>query len=186
MRYVDQACAWMILLAGVAHILITELAHIPGAVLDPGVMWIFLAMLNLLRIRNGKRRYPHHRDCALENVRAAGRRPSYCRFLRNNIFYQAETVILIQENSAGVTFVVKIHPRAQKNAITGQLGDVLKLSLTAPPVEGRANEACIEFLANLLKVPPSSVTIASGQTNRKKVIRVAGLSAEGVRKRLGI
>ena len=55
MRYVDQACAWMILLAGVAHILITELAHIPGAVLDPGVMWIFLAMLNLLRIRNGYR-----------------------------------------------------------------------------------------------------------------------------------
>ena len=95
-------------------------------------------------------------------------------------------MILIQENSAGVTFVVKIHPRAQKNAITGQLGDVLKLSLTAPPVEGRANEACIEFLANLLKVPPSSVTIASGQTNRKKVIRVAGLSAEEVRKRLGI
>ncbi len=87
---------------------------------------------------------------------------------------------------ASVTFVVKIHPRAQKNAITGQLGDVLKLSLTAPPVEGRANEACIKFFANLLKVPRSSITIASGQTSRRKVVRVAGLSAEEVQRRLGI
>ena len=60
----------------------------------------------------------------------------------------------------------------------------LKLSLAAPAVDGRANRACIEFLANLLKVPRSSVTIASGQTSRRKVIRVAGLAAEGVRKAL--
>lgn len=95
-------------------------------------------------------------------------------------------MIKINDTLAGVTFVVKIHPRAQKNAITGQFGDVLKLSLTAPPVEGRANEACIEFVANLLKVPRSSITIASGQTSHKKVIRVAGLSAEEVQRRLGI
>jgi uncharacterized protein (TIGR00251 family) len=81
-----------------------------------------------------------------------------------------------------VTFEVKIHPRARKNAITGELGDALKLSLTSPPVEGRANQACIEFFANLLKVPRSSVTIASGQTSRTKLIRVAGLSGGEVRK----
>jgi uncharacterized protein (TIGR00251 family) len=72
----------------------------------------------------------------------------------------------LHETSEGVTFAVKIHPRARKNAITGELGNGLKLSLTSPPVEGRANEACIEFFANLLKVPRSSVTIASGQTSR--------------------
>ena len=85
---------------------------------------------------------------------------------------------------AGVTFAVKVHPRAKKNAITGEVGDALKLSLTAPPVEGRANEACIEFFAKLLKVPRSSVTIASGQTSRNKVIRVAGMTGEYVRDRL--
>ena len=73
-----------------------------------------------------------------------------------------------------LTFAVKLHPRARKNAITGELGDALKLSLTAPPVEGKANAACVEFLANLLNVPRSSVTIASGQSSRSKVIRVAG------------
>jgi uncharacterized protein (TIGR00251 family) len=97
-----------------------------------------------------------------------------------------ELVISIQESDGGVTFSVKVHPRAKKNAITGELGDALKLSLTSPPVEGRANEACIEFLAKLLKVPRSSVTIASGQTSRSKVIRVVGLSAEEIRRRMGM
>ena len=92
---------------------------------------------------------------------------------------------LIRETSEGITFQVRVHPRAKKNAITGELGDALKLSLTAPPVEGRANEACIEFFAQLLRVPRSSVTIASGQTSRNKVIRVAGLSRAEFEDRLG-
>ncbi len=93
-------------------------------------------------------------------------------------------MIPIKESAGAVTFPVKVHPRAKKNAITGEIGDALKLSLTTPPVEGRANEACIEFFAKLLKVPRSSVTIASGQSSRNKVIRVAGLSADQVRCRI--
>jgi uncharacterized protein (TIGR00251 family) len=95
-------------------------------------------------------------------------------------------MIPIHETAAGVSFALKVHPRAKKNGITGELGDALKLSLTAPPIEGRANAACIEFFANLLEVPRSSVTIASGQTSRLKVIRVAGLSAQELRQRLKI
>jgi uncharacterized protein (TIGR00251 family) len=94
-------------------------------------------------------------------------------------------VIPIQESNDGVTFAARVHPRAKKNAITGEVGDALKISLTAPPIDGKANEACIEFFAKLLKVPRSSVTIASGQSSRKKVIRVVGVSAEEARKRLG-
>jgi uncharacterized protein len=99
---------------------------------------------------------------------------------------KSEFMIPIRDTAAGATFAVKVHPRAKKNAITGEFGDALKLALTAPPVEGRANEACIELLANLLKVPRSSVTIASGETSRNKVVRVAGLSAEEVRRRIGM
>jgi uncharacterized protein (TIGR00251 family) len=91
----------------------------------------------------------------------------------------------ITETAGGVSFAVKVHPRATRNAVTGELGDALRVSLTAPPVEGRANEACIEFFAKLLKVPRSSVTIACGQSSRNKVIRVAGLTAQQVRERLG-
>ncbi|HYU47892.1 MAG TPA: DUF167 domain-containing protein [Terriglobales bacterium] len=95
-------------------------------------------------------------------------------------------MIAIQQTGAGVTFAVKVHPRARKNAITGEVGVALKVALTAPPVDGKANEACIEFFAELLNVPRSSVTIASGQRSRNKVIRVAGMTAQEVRDRLGI
>ena len=90
----------------------------------------------------------------------------------------------INNSPTGATFAVKVHPRAKKNTITGEVGDALKLSLTAPPADGKANDACIEFFAKLLKVSRSSVTIAAGQTSRNKVIRVAGISAEEVRSRL--
>jgi uncharacterized protein (TIGR00251 family) len=86
----------------------------------------------------------------------------------------------------GVTFAVKVHPRAKKNAITGEVGDALKLSITAPPVDGKANDACIDFFAKLLNVPRSSVTIAAGLTSRNKVIRVAGLTAQQVRECIGV
>ena len=93
-------------------------------------------------------------------------------------------MIPLHESGGGVTFALKVHPRAKKNAITGELGNALKVSLTVPPIDGRANEACIEFFAKLLKVSRSSVTIASGQTSRNKVIRVAGISAAELRNRL--
>jgi uncharacterized protein len=93
-------------------------------------------------------------------------------------------MIPIREGAGGVGFAVRVQPRAKKNAITGEVGEALKISLTAPPIDGRANEACIEFFAKLLKVPRSSVTIASGETSRNKVIRVAGLTAEEAWERL--
>jgi hypothetical protein len=95
-------------------------------------------------------------------------------------------MVSVHDSAEGVTLSVRIHPRAKKNAITGILGGALKVSLTAPPIDGKANDACIEFFARLLKVPRSSVTIASGQTSRGKLIRVSGLPAEEVRRRIGI
>ena len=95
-------------------------------------------------------------------------------------------MIPLQVSVGGVTFAVKLHPRAKKNTITGELGYALKVSITTPPVDGRANEACTRFFAKLLNVPRSSVTIASGQTSRNKVIRVVGLSAEELRKRIAM
>jgi len=85
-------------------------------------------------------------------------------------------MISIQESAKGITFAVKVHPRARKNAITSTVGDALKLALTAPPVEGKANQAVIEFFADLFAIPRSSVTIASGETSRNKIVRIAGVS----------
>jgi hypothetical protein len=95
-------------------------------------------------------------------------------------------MVSVHDSPGGVTLSVKIHPRAKKDAITGTLGGALKVSLTAPPIDGKANDACIEFFAKLLQVPRSSVTIASGQTSRRKVIRVSGLSTEEIRRWIGM
>jgi uncharacterized protein (TIGR00251 family) len=94
-------------------------------------------------------------------------------------------VIPFREGEDGVSFAVRVQPGARRNAIVGELGDALKIALTAPPVDGRANEACIEFFADLLDVPRSSVAIASGQSSRNKVIRVTGLAVSELKERLG-
>lgn len=93
-------------------------------------------------------------------------------------------MISINETAAGVTFAIKVQPRAKRNAIVGELGDALKVALTAPPVDGKANQACVEFFSEILRVPRSVVMIAGGETSRNKVIRVVGISAALVRERL--
>jgi uncharacterized protein (TIGR00251 family) len=80
----------------------------------------------------------------------------------------------------GCTLHVRIHPGARKNAITGVHDSMLKISLTTPPVEGRANEALIAFLAGLLRLPKSRVALVSGATSRSKTLRLAGKSAAEV------
>jgi uncharacterized protein (TIGR00251 family) len=93
-------------------------------------------------------------------------------------------MVPVKEIAGGATFAVKVHPRARKNAVTGMVGDALKLALTAPPVDGKANQSVIEFFADLFAIPRSSVTIASGETSRNKIVRVFGLSRTAVEQRL--
>lgn len=91
----------------------------------------------------------------------------------------------VREEKDGVVFKVRVQPRAAKNQVSGLYEDALKLRLTAPPVDGEANEACRAFLAGLLAIPRSRVEIVSGHTGRNKMIRVTGISAEQVLKKLG-
>ena len=93
-------------------------------------------------------------------------------------------MIPIRDTPEGARFAVRVQPRAKRNAFVGEQEDALKVALTAPPVEGRANQACIELLARLLRLPRSSITIAAGETSRNKVLCVRGLSAQQVRERL--
>ena len=93
-------------------------------------------------------------------------------------------MIPVQESEKGIVFAVKVQPRARRNAVIGAVGDALKLAVTAPPVDGRANQAVIEFLAELFEISRDSVTIASGETSRNKVVRIAGISKHAVEAKL--
>ena len=91
-----------------------------------------------------------------------------------------------KESAASAVISVKIQPRASKNEIIRREDGGLKIRLTAPPVDGAANEALVKFLAHKLGVAKSSVEIVSGQTSRDKTIRIDGLSSEDVERLLYI
>ena len=95
-------------------------------------------------------------------------------------------MIALRETADGVSFSVRVQPRAGRTAISGVIGDALKVAVAAPPVEGKANEALIRFFAELFEVPRSAVVIVSGEAARNKVVRVAGVTGEFVRGRLGV
>ncbi|MEI7881303.1 MAG: DUF167 domain-containing protein [bacterium] len=92
----------------------------------------------------------------------------------------------ITDNKGGAIINVHATPRASKNQIQGLHGNALKIRLQAPPVDGKANETLIEFLAGALGIPRRQITIISGQTSRQKRLRLQGITAGQVEIKLGI
>ena len=85
-----------------------------------------------------------------------------------------------QEREGAVTFPVRVQPRASKDEVAGEMGGALKVRLRAPAVEDRANEALVEFLAQLLKTPRSAVRILSGERSRTKRIEIRGVTRQQI------
>ena len=83
-------------------------------------------------------------------------------------------------------FTVKVHPRARRSAVTGRLGDAWKLDLTAPPVEGKANDECVRLLAEVADVARARVRIVAGLTSRTKVVEIEGITEEEFSRAAGI
>jgi uncharacterized protein (TIGR00251 family) len=86
----------------------------------------------------------------------------------------------VEELPGAVRFAVRVQPRAGRNAVGGEWQGALKVRLTAPPVEGQANEALSEYLAALLKIPKSAVRILSGERSRLKRLELRGVSARQI------
>ena len=79
-----------------------------------------------------------------------------------------------------ITLTLHIQPGARKTEFAGLHGDALKIRLAAPPVDGKANEALVRFVAEALQLPKSAVCLKSGQTSRRKVLEVSGATAEAI------
>ena len=73
---------------------------------------------------------------------------------------------------------VKVHPRARRTALAGRVGDMWKLDIAAPPVDGKANEECVRFFAELAGVPRARVRIVQGAAARIKVVEIEGMDEE--------
>ncbi|MEK6742408.1 MAG: DUF167 domain-containing protein [Nitrospirota bacterium] len=85
-----------------------------------------------------------------------------------------------KQTDVSATLSVRIQPRASKNGVTRMEDGSLKIRLTAPPVDGAANEALIKFLSDTLSVGRSQVEIVSGHTGRQKIVRIGGMNEADV------
>ena len=84
------------------------------------------------------------------------------------------------------SLVVKAVPNAPRSEVVGWLGDALKIKVHAPALDGRANDALCEFLADELGLPRRAVTLAHGEKSRQKPVRIAGLTMPEVRAKLHV
>ena len=90
----------------------------------------------------------------------------------------------LRPHGSGVTLTLHIQPGAKNTEIAGIHGDALKIRLHAPPVDGKANAALIEFLAQLLGIARNQISLKSGQSSRRKVLAVADMPLETALRRL--
>ncbi len=86
----------------------------------------------------------------------------------------------VQEREGAVILPVRVQPRASKDEIAGEMNGALRVRLQAPAVENRANEALVDFLAQLLKTPKSAVRILSGERSRSKRIEIRGVTKQQI------
>lgn len=94
-------------------------------------------------------------------------------------------VAWLREAGAAITLTLHVQPGAKRTEVAGVHGDALKIRLAAPPIDGRANAALLDFVAQRLDLARSAVELKSGQTSRRKVLLVAGAPADTVRRLLG-
>ena len=90
-------------------------------------------------------------------------------------------MLRVQPVTDGVRVTIRVQPRASADGIAGVHGDALKVRLTAPPVDGAANEALREFLGSTFGIPVRAITIVAGTTSRTKVVELLGITEQRVR-----
>jgi uncharacterized protein (TIGR00251 family) len=96
----------------------------------------------------------------------------------------SETCWLARERENGLEVPLHVQVRARRDEIAGVHNGVLKIRISAPPVDDAANRAVLAFFASLLSIPKSRLRIVSGQKSRDKVLRIEGISLNDLRSRL--
>jgi uncharacterized protein (TIGR00251 family) len=92
------------------------------------------------------------------------------------------SALRVERTTGGVRVAVRVQPKASTNGIVGLHGDALKVRLTAPPVDGAANDALVELFADTFGIPRRGITIVAGASSRSKVVELHGVSEERVRR----
>lgn len=91
-----------------------------------------------------------------------------------------ELTNIVKDSVQGALVACMLQPRSSRNQIVGPYGETLKIKLTAPPVDGKANAALVKYFSKLIKVPAGSITIVAGLTSRRKTVLLSGVKAEPI------
>lgn len=89
-------------------------------------------------------------------------------------------MLKITEIKDGIRLQIKVQPRSARNQFAGEQQGVLKVKLTAPPVDGEANKALVNFLAATFKIPKRNVRILKGETARNKIVDIKGIKPDNL------
>jgi uncharacterized protein len=100
--------------------------------------------------------------------------------------FETMRLMKLQATSNGVALAVKVVPSASRNALAGSYGEGIKVTVSAAPERGAANESVTRLLADLLGVPVASVQIVRGHTSPRKEVLIVGLAAEAIEQRLSV
>ena len=92
--------------------------------------------------------------------------------------------LIVSEKQDGCILKCWIQPRSSRNALVGIHGDAIKIALTAPPVDGKANKELLKFLAKYFKLPKSSIQIIAGESSRNKTILITDIDKDTIIKKL--
>ncbi len=87
-------------------------------------------------------------------------------------------MLRITETTGGIRLEIRVQPRSSRNQIVGEQNGVLKVKLTAPPVDGEANAALVGFIAHFLKIPRKNVNLIKGETSRNKLVEITGFTSD--------
>lgn len=91
----------------------------------------------------------------------------------------------LHDGQKGAALAIRVTPRSSKNEISEIMSDgTVRIRITAAPVEGKANEALLSFLADVLEIPRSKIEIVAGETGRDKLVSILGMDAEAVHNRI--
>ena len=90
----------------------------------------------------------------------------------------------LHESGKDVVLSLHVQPGAKKTEVVGLYGDALKIRLAAPPVDGKANECLLEYVADTLNIPRRQVILVSGSSSRSKRLAVAGMTADEIERRM--
>lgn len=93
---------------------------------------------------------------------------------------------MIETVKGGVRLHLFIQPKSSKNEVVGSHNGLLKIKITAPPVDGKANECLIEFLSDVFDIPKRDITIIRGETGRNKTVELSGVTAQVAQEVLGL